>query len=272
MKLKKCLLTSLSLGLTGITIGAVVSSCASPAAEATDPNPSSANSISTNPGDPLTPQQQDYQQKLAAEIKVQFDANAILDYSKPEDKANIDAQITKYENELNSGAVGSLISAYAKLDKTSATFQQELTNLYINFYNASNFNQKNLLPPSKLMQEIFNYSNDTTINTKNIIESVLASIEIFFSNPKALILLAQCHIKKGDISTENYFIVDSYFFIARQSSMALLTLSVSDTSKNSSFYNAEQYYNSMLINLFPDLTPPQGGVSAKSNSNPEKGI
>lgn len=101
MKLKKCLLTSLSLGLTGITIGAVVSSCASPAGEATDPNPASANSISTNPGDTLTLEQQSYQQQLAAEIKVQFDANASLDYSKPEDKANIDNQIAEYKKAID---------------------------------------------------------------------------------------------------------------------------------------------------------------------------
>lgn len=272
-KFKKRLITGLSLGLSAITVGAIVSSCASSATQATDPNPASANSISTNPGDPLTPEQQDYQQKLAAEIKVQFDANAKLDYSAPADKANIDSQITKYENELNSGAVGSLISAYGKLDKTSATFQQDLTNLYINFYNESNFNQKNLLPPSKLMQEIFNYSNDPTINAKNIIEAVWASIEIFFSNPKAIILLIQCHIKKDDIDIKNPLSFDnSYFFIAFQSSMAILNISINETSKNSSFYNAEQYYNSMLINLFPDLTPPQGGVSTKSNYNPEKGI
>lgn len=191
MRLKKCLLTSLSLGLTGITIGAIVSSCASPAAEATDPNPASANSISTNPGDPLTPEQQDYQQKLAAEIKVQFDANAKLDYSIPADKANIDSQIAEYDKELTTAKLGQLATKTNELINSpvgDSTISDELQKMFSDFY--ENFKQKNLIATESEMNEYFAISNkddNASLNWKFKAGEYAA----FYSNPKAFILLKQ---------------------------------------------------------------------------------
>lgn len=219
MKLKKCLLTSLSLGLSAITIGAVVSSCASPAAEATDPNPASANSISTNPGDQLTPEQQDYQQKLATEIKVQFDANASLDYSKPEDKANIDNQIAEYDKELSTGDLSALnakilsLATLGNIDNPSKEDIQEATNLFSVFYD--NFKQKNLLPTEDEINKYLS-SSYTTSTSGNPIDwkAVAAIFGVFYTNPKDIILLYQCILLR--LKTETSFDttkINSYYLV-----------------------------------------------------------
>lgn len=194
MKLKKCLLTGFSLGLSAITIGAVVSSCASPAVEATDPNPASANSLTTNPGDPLTPQQQDYQQKLAAEIKVQFDANASLDYSVPADKANIGNQIAEYEKSIdNNVEYVNFIKQFTAFDSALPTNETDSVNLSINFYD--NFKQKNLLATE---QEITNYITSigaSQLDATKYWKTYAIWFGLIYVNPKSFILLAQLSAK-----------------------------------------------------------------------------
>lgn len=244
MKLKKCLLTSLSLGLTGITIGAIVSSCASSTSaetKATDPNPASANSISTNPGDPLTPEQQDYQQKLAAEIKVQFDANAKLDYSVPADKEKIDNQIAEYKRTFENGALKDLITEINELDATSKELEIQLSNLLASFYD--NFKQKNLIPTEEI---ITNYYNENPPPSGITNWKQLSGIfSVFYSNPKDIILMDQLLLKNKDnllsinLSFQTIFespITLSGFFASTQISM----------DKNSSSYITEKNYDSFL--------------------------
>lgn len=193
-KFKKRLITGLSLGLSAITVGAIVSSCASSATQATDPNPASANSISTNPGDPLTPEQQDYQQKLAAEIKVQFDANAKLDYSNPTDKANIDSQITEYEKSIdNNVEYVNFIKQFTAFDSALPTNETDSVNLSINFYD--NFKQKNLLATE---QEITNYLTSigaTQLDATKYWKTYAMWFGLIYVNPKSFILLAQLSAK-----------------------------------------------------------------------------
>lgn len=249
MKLKKCLLTSFSLGLSAITIGAVVSSCASPAVEATDPNPASANSISTNPGDPLTPEQQDYQQKLAAEIKVQFDANASLDYSKPEDKANIDNQIVEYTNQINNGNLKDLITKLKSLDLSSENYDKDSYPFYSDFYD--NFRQKNLLPTEKELDDYYFKESDT--DSKTYWKAVSGIFAVFYSDPKSIILLNELFYK----STNNLFNLLSNNFFSNFANPIVMTI----TSWINEYPNDEtgNIYKDLLNNLKelqPPLNPP----------------
>lgn len=219
MKLKKCLLTGFSLGLSAITVGAVVSSCATSASQATDPNPASANSVSTNPGDPLTPDQQAYQQKLAAEIKVQFDANANLNYSNPTDKANIDEQISEYDKELSTGDLGALNAKISSLltlgniDNPSKEYVQEVNNLFSVFYD--NFKQKNLLPTEDEINKYLSSSSAIPKSESPIDwKAVAASFGVFYTNPKDIILLYQCMLL--GLKTETSFDttkINSYYLL-----------------------------------------------------------
>lgn len=240
-KFKKRLITGLSLGLSAITVGAIVSSCASPAVEATDPNPASANSISTNPGDPLTPEQQDYQQKLAAEIKVQFDANAKLDYSNPTDKANIDAQIAKYTKDISTGATGDLIKSISGLNLNLEQQSINFFNLVDNFYDS--FNQKNLIPTEDLFEKYYE-TQPTPPSGRTDWKDLAGLIAFFYSNPYSIILLVQLKLKNND----NYknLINDILFNAVIASSIISLSSISNYLNKDSASYKAEQYYDSFL--------------------------
>lgn len=113
-----------------------------------DPGSPTQSSLSTTPGQPLTQAQMDYQLKLANGIQLQYNANKELDYSIPEDKANIDEQISKYNNELNKGELANLITKYNQMlnppESSNPTTDDEINNLLSTFYD--NFKQKNLIP------------------------------------------------------------------------------------------------------------------------------
>lgn len=240
--LKKRLITGLSLGLSAITVGAVVSSCASSATQATDPNPASANSISTNPGDPLTPEQQDYQQKLAAEIKVQFDANAKLDYSVPADKANIDSQITQYKNNFDESSLKPIID---KINEYSKSEDINGINSYAkNTYD--NFKQKNLLPNSEDVEKI--NSNNTGLELMPNISWYFISLEvlIFYSYQKLVINYLQLNIISNNFEaniTEPLNFFKGVFYTLY--SMTLPNI----LNKESSEFKAIEFYEPTLLEI-----------------------
>lgn len=259
MKLKKCLITSLSFGLSAITIGAVASGCAdnsSAATKATDPNPASDNSLSTNPGDPLTPEQQAYQQKLAAEIKVQFDANAKLDYSNPEDKANIDSQILEYKKAIDDNdQYSNFLKKLLSLDSTMSSFDEEFTNLFVNFYET--FKQKNLLPTE---QEITDNLSIIAPGANPIPDWKIFSGEfaLFYINPNSFILLAQLSVKINYNADQNSANSDEDFNLSIGLCSYAYSLLTNDIlNKNETSYLALQYYEPVLLEinnlLFPIL-------------------
>lgn len=101
----------------------------------------------------------DYQLKLANDIQVEYNANKRLDYSIPEDKANINQQISKYNDELNKGKLGNLVTKYNEISNPTAgsnpTTEDEVNNLLSIFYD--NFKQKNLIPTQYEITNMLNY-------------------------------------------------------------------------------------------------------------------
>lgn len=205
-KFKKYLIASFSAGFASLVFGSIAASCAMNTSAANNPDKSNGNgadtnspsdpgsptqsSLSTTPGQPLTQAQKDYQLKLANDIQLQYNANKELDYSIPEDKANIDEQISKYNNELNKDELANLITKYNQMlnppESSNPTTDDEINNLLSTFYD--NFKQKNLIPTQDEITKYAQLPADDKITWK------IASgyYSIFYSSPKSIILLFQC--------------------------------------------------------------------------------
>lgn len=195
---KKYLIASFGLGISSLTAAAIASSCgiinnSSDNSKDNSDSPSE-DSLTTEPGQPLTQTQINYQKKLASQIQVQFDANAKLDYTVPADKANIDNQIKDYQTKISSGALKDFINKFNALDNTDAIkFNNELKILFSDLYD--NFKQKNLIPTETTINEYYKKINpeDSTSDWK--VDA--GKFAVFYSDPKNIILIAQCALMAG---------------------------------------------------------------------------
>lgn len=254
-KFKKYLITSFGVGLMSITIGSVAASCAISNSPTNGSDPSGENNSDTSsqydPGQPLTPEQMDAQLKLANDIQVQFDANNKLDYLVPENKTNIDDQISKYDEELSKGELADLISKYNELVNpptgTEPTDSHKETNdLLATFYNK--FKEKNLILTQKEITEYVELPPDGEITW----EGEAGYYSVFYSSPKAIILLSQC-ISIASSNDENKF------DISKLNSWNLVWASLLNTNTifnklksvgsddKSPAYQALEYYSNFFI-------------------------
>lgn len=258
---KKYLIASFSLGLTTIAVGSIAASCATTSSSTNNSDPSNGNGsdtstpsesgLVTTPGQPLTQEQMDYESKLASDIQTQYEANVKLNYSVPEDKANIDDQISKYDAELSKGELGNLATKYNEMSNPPAgssptTSAEEVNSLLSTFYD--NFKQKNLIPTQ---DEITKYSElpaDGSVSWK----VVSGYYSVFYSNPKAIILLFQTvsiaasnEADKFDINQVNSWDLANASF--QNTNKIFNDIKETNPTEKSPAYQALEYFSNFFI-------------------------